>query len=283
MGRSVDILLPTCERPHTIGYSIESVLRQTHSDFQLHIVGDGCDAETEAVVRGFGDPRVKFYRFEKAHGYGYVHRNTVLRDTAGSYVAYASDDDLWLPDHLDIALHELETRGVDLVALRSCHVQFPDRLDPFFFAFDWGLGGKLTFLRNWFMGAVNCVHRRAVFSRVGYWNEHLTRFGDREFFNRVRCSGVRWVYLDHVTVLRFYARHWDNRYRFLSGGPPQKRYIHMVGDKTWCEELRAWSTQPGRPLVVRRRQWSDFMRFAVGSGPKFVRFWFQRLRSSPGH
>ncbi len=38
----VDIILATHERPHTIGYAIDSVLRQTHGDLQLHVVGDGC-------------------------------------------------------------------------------------------------------------------------------------------------------------------------------------------------------------------------------------------------
>ena len=48
---TVDVILPTHRHWQTIGYSIESVLRQTHSDVQLHVVGDGCSNEVVNVVR----------------------------------------------------------------------------------------------------------------------------------------------------------------------------------------------------------------------------------------
>jgi hypothetical protein len=161
MPAAVDVILPTHRRPHTIAYAVEAVLRQTHSDFALHVVGDGCDDATEAAVRRVSDARVHVHRFAKARGFGYANRNHVLRATSAPLIAYANDDDLWFPDHLERGLAALEQRGLDLVAFRSVHVQVPDLLDPHFFAFDWRvrLG---TFLRNWFLGAGTLLHRRAV-------------------------------------------------------------------------------------------------------------------------
>src|SRR5262245_42177160 len=169
----VDVILPTHRRPHTLAYSIESVLAQTHANLRLHVVGDGCDERTAAVVRGFADTRLDFRIFPKGRGFGYAHRNQVLRATEGELVAYASDDDLWFLDHLARGIEELATRHLDLVAFRSCHVAWPEELDPHFFAYDWQSGFAREFLRNWFMGAVNCVHRRSVFERVGMWNDKL--------------------------------------------------------------------------------------------------------------
>jgi hypothetical protein len=71
----VDVILPTHRRPHTIAYAIQAVLGQTYPNFVLHVVGDGCDAETEAIARSFTDPRVRFHRFAKAMGFGYANRN----------------------------------------------------------------------------------------------------------------------------------------------------------------------------------------------------------------
>lgn len=280
MPGSVDIILPTYCRPHTIGYAIEAVRAQTYADFTLHVVGDGCDAETECIACSTGDPRVRFHRFPKAMGFGYANRNTVLRATAAPFVAYASDDDLWFPDHLEQGVRHLEQDGVDLVAFRSCHVQFPDRLDLHFFAFDWARGRRVSFLRNWFTGAVTLVHRRRVFDIVGLWNDHLFRFGDREFYNRVRTSSVPSRYIDEPTVLRFYAQHWDPYYAAVSE-PPQRRYLAKVSDRSWCESVRAAVAQARRPPSVRQKQWQDFLRFGLRSGPKFVRFWYQRLGTSP--
>src|SRR5260221_6550144 len=78
---AVDVVLPTYRRPHTIGFAIASVLRQTHRSFTLHVVGDGCSGETEAVVRAFDDARVRFRRLSKGAGVGYVHRNLVVNES----------------------------------------------------------------------------------------------------------------------------------------------------------------------------------------------------------
>jgi glycosyltransferase involved in cell wall biosynthesis len=278
MADLVDIILPTHRRPHTIGCAVESVLRQSHADFRLHVVGDGCDDETEAAARAFDDPRVCVYRFPKAAGYGYANRNRVLRRTDGEFVAYLCDDDLWFPDHLERGLAELGAGDLGLVAFRSCHVQYPDTLDPHFFAFDWRGPFATRFLRNWFMGSVTCVHRRRVFDRVGYWNDELFRFGDREFYNRVRVSDVPSAYRDVVTVLRFYAQHWDGRYASIAE-PLQRRYVAALGDEAWREALRERARSRGHDLATRRRQWGDFARFGLRSGPKFARFWYQKLSS----
>jgi glycosyltransferase involved in cell wall biosynthesis len=120
---AVDVILPTFRRPHTIGYAIRSVLAQSHPRFTLHVVGDGCDDETELVVRGFDDPRVRFRRFPKGTGFGYAHRNVVLRESAAPFVAYMTDDDLWFPDHLEEGISRLGRRSLGLVAFRSIQVR----------------------------------------------------------------------------------------------------------------------------------------------------------------
>jgi len=275
---AVDVILPTFRRPHTIAYAIRSVLAQTHRHLTLHVVGDGCGPDTEAVVAAIDDPRLRYRRFPKASGFGYVHRNVVLRESDAPCVAYMTDDDLWFPDHLERALGALAGENLGLVALRSIPVRFPGRLDPYFFAFDWGRGHRSAWLRNWFMGSVNCVHRRDVFARVGYWNDRLFRFGDREFYNRVRTSDVASRYLDRVTVLRFYAQHWDGRYGEV-GEPPQRAWLARLQDPAWRESVTA-ALAGRRGWPVRRQQAADFFAFAVRSGPKFARFWLQK-RLSP--
>ena len=273
---TVDIILPTHARPHTIAYSTAAILQQTHPHFRLHIVGDGCDDATASAVCAFADPRIHVHRFPKARGYGYANRNRVLAAARGGFIAYASDDDLWFPDHLEIALQALQRESLDLVALRPIHVDFPDALDPHFFAFDWQRGGAaLALLRNWFIGGPIIVHRRRVFDRLGYWNERLARFGDREFFNRVRRAAPT-AYVDVPSVVRFYALHWDHHYAALAA-PPQRHYLAHLQDAEWRRRVRAAAAPGRRAPAIRARQWRDFARFTLRSGPKLLRFWYQAL------
>lgn len=274
----VDVLLPTHRRPHTVGHSIAAVLAQTHADLTLHVVGDGCDDATAAVVGAIADPRLQFHRLPKAPGFGYANRNRVLQASDAAFVAYAADDDLWFPDHLELGLAALERDGLELAASRSAHVQPPDRLDPHFFAFDWHVGSPSDFLRHWFMGASTLVHRRRLFDRVGYWNDALFRFGDREFFNRARNSDAACAYRDEVSVLRFYAQHWDAEYARMAT-PPQALWLARVADPRWRAAVRAAAAPGRRGFEVRLRQWADLAAFACISGPKFARFWYEFLRS----
>ena len=274
----MDVLLPTHARPHTIRYAVRSVLGQTHSRLRLHVVGDGCGDETEEAVRAIDDDRVVFYRLPKARGFGYENRNLALRRGNEPFVAYMTDDDLWSPDHLERALAALEKRPCDFVTLRAAAVHPPDTLDPHFFAFDWQGAFGRHFLRHWFMGAASLVHRRSVFDAIGYWNERLTRFGDREFYNRARrAARLRLSHLEDPSVLRFYSLHWDPWYPRLAE-VPQARYLEQLRDPVWRAQL-ARETAPGpRTPRVRRRQWLDFFRFASRSGGSYLRFLWQRRR-----
>jgi glycosyltransferase involved in cell wall biosynthesis len=258
------------------------VLAQTHRALLLHVVGDGCTPATAAAVRAVGDPRVRFTDFPKGRGYGYAHRNVVLRQASAPYIAYATDDDLWFPDHLERALAELRRREVGLVAFRSCPVEYPGVANPYFFSFDWGRDGRAHVLRDWFMGSVECVHRRSVFQAVGYWDERLARFGDREFYNRVRRSSAGSAYVDTVTALRFYADQWDRHYAALSE-PPQKRYLALLGDPGWRDALREAAARPDRPVGIRVRQWQEFLSVGARYAPRFLRFWSERIRAILAH
>ncbi len=271
-----DVVLPTRGRPHTIGFAIASVLDQTEPDFRLHVVGDGCDEETERIARSAADPRVSFRRFPKGEGFGYGNRNAVLRASSAPYVAYMTDDDLMFPDHLALARAALEEGPAGLVAFRCAQVRFPDELDPFFFPFDWRLPVLGGFLRNWFVGSANLVHRRSLFERIGYWDASLLRFGDREFYRRARAADEA-SYSEETTLLRFFAAEWDARYAGLPE-PPQGRYLARIRDSEWLRELRGRVVNEPRGIPARAGQIRDFLRFASRSGPKFARFALRGLR-----
>jgi glycosyltransferase involved in cell wall biosynthesis len=94
------IVLPVHSSVATVGIAIESALSQTSKDFELLVLGDGCDAETRAVIETYVDPRIRFSDNPKAVGFGYIHRRVAIEQAGGEYIAFLSDDDLWAPTHL---------------------------------------------------------------------------------------------------------------------------------------------------------------------------------------
>jgi hypothetical protein len=86
-----------------IRFPIACVQRQTHTDWELFIVCDGCHPETLRVVHAAAarDRRIRVYDFPKGERHGEAYRHIALQNATGEAVCYLGDDDLWFPEHLD--------------------------------------------------------------------------------------------------------------------------------------------------------------------------------------
>jgi glycosyltransferase involved in cell wall biosynthesis len=106
----VSAVIPTYNRAHFLERAIRSVLDQTFQDFEIVVVNDASPENdaTDAVVEGFRDPRIKYFRHESNKGIG-VTRNTGVLNSSGEYIAFLDDDDAWLPQKLELQCRLLES------------------------------------------------------------------------------------------------------------------------------------------------------------------------------
>src|SRR5688572_8257735 len=67
---SISVVIATYNRSRMLAYAIESVLRQTFTDWELIVVGDACTDDTAEVVARYvaADPRVRFVNLERNWG-----------------------------------------------------------------------------------------------------------------------------------------------------------------------------------------------------------------------
>ena len=63
------VIIPTYNRAYFITKTIESVLNQTCSSFELIIVDDGSSDSTEKVVGGIKDKRIKYHKKNNARSH----------------------------------------------------------------------------------------------------------------------------------------------------------------------------------------------------------------------
>ena len=98
------VLIPTHEHVLSLRHAVASVQQQTLQDFELFIVGDGVSNAGRALVAELAaaDSRIRFFDFPKGPRKGEVHRHQALRQARGRFVAYLGDDDIWLPNHLEV-------------------------------------------------------------------------------------------------------------------------------------------------------------------------------------
>jgi len=104
MSPTVSIILPTFNRLQFLRDTVDSVLAQTHQDWELVVADDGSGGETLAYLAVLEQSsRVRVLRLPHSGNPSAV-RNAALREARGQYIAFLDSDDIWMPDKLSAQL-----------------------------------------------------------------------------------------------------------------------------------------------------------------------------------
>lgn len=111
MGKLVSIIMPSYNTGRFIGETIQSVLAQSYSNWELIIVDDCSKDNTDEVVNQYlTDKRIRYIKNETNSGAA-VSRNRALRAAKGRWIAFLDSDDLWEPDKLEKQIVFMENNG----------------------------------------------------------------------------------------------------------------------------------------------------------------------------
>lgn len=103
----VSVIVPVYNVENYISQTINSVLNQTYSNFELLIIDDESPDGSIEICRQFDDPRLKIIHQQNRGLAG--ARNTGIRHAQGDYLAFLDSDDLWLPEKLAQHVQHLES------------------------------------------------------------------------------------------------------------------------------------------------------------------------------
>jgi glycosyltransferase involved in cell wall biosynthesis len=119
----VTVLIPTYNYGRFIAEAIRSVQAQTLQDFEIIVVDDGSTDDTQAVLAGFDEPRLRVVRIPNS-GVA-VARNTGLEQARGQYIAQLDADDRWRPTMLERTVALLDAEP-DVCAVFTDFVRFDE-------------------------------------------------------------------------------------------------------------------------------------------------------------
>ena len=103
----VSIIMPSYNTASFIEETIQSVLNQTYTNWELIIVDDCSTDNTNEVVDTIKDCRIHYLKNEKNSGAA-ISRNKALREAKGQWIAYLDSDDLWMPEKLEKQIKFME-------------------------------------------------------------------------------------------------------------------------------------------------------------------------------
>ena len=98
----VSIIMPAYNCGQFISKTIDSVISQNYSAWEMIVVDDCSSDNTEAVVKEYikSDSRIKYFRGDQNKGAAYC-RNKAIRIAQGEFIAFLDSDDLWSSDKLE--------------------------------------------------------------------------------------------------------------------------------------------------------------------------------------
>lgn len=102
----VTVIIATYNAIAYLPNTVDSVIQQTFTDFEVLIVDDGSTDETVEWVSKLVDPRVRL--ISQANQGVAVARNQGIANAQGEYVAFLDADDLWEPTKLEKQVKCLE-------------------------------------------------------------------------------------------------------------------------------------------------------------------------------
>lgn len=96
----VSVILTSYNHSKYIRKSIESVLKQTYTDFELIIWDDASTDNSWNIISEYTDERIRAIRNESNQYMAYF-RNAVSEVAQGEYIAIHHSDDVWGADKLE--------------------------------------------------------------------------------------------------------------------------------------------------------------------------------------
>jgi glycosyltransferase involved in cell wall biosynthesis len=107
----ISCITPTFNRSHLLRRAIESTINQTYTNWELIIVDDNSEDNTEEVVRRYieRDERIKYFK-NPGEG-GNAARNHGIRKAEGKWIAFLDDDVENLPERFELQLDAVQKSG----------------------------------------------------------------------------------------------------------------------------------------------------------------------------
>jgi glycosyltransferase involved in cell wall biosynthesis len=188
----ISVITPTYNRCYILWRAIQSVLNQTFPFFELLIIDDNSQDDTELLVGQFKDPRIRYVKLKKNSGPANA-RNIGLKHAKAGLVAYLDSDNEWHKDFLQ-TMHDGFVKNPDKVLLfckKNYRLTLVDekgqekKVRDEFTAHEKYFDLKRLWHRRIMIDTSSMCHKRTEIIKLGGWDQNLHFWEDWELTLRV--------------------------------------------------------------------------------------------------
>ena len=232
----VSVVTPAYNAGPYIQDAIQSVLRQTHRNFEHIIVDDGSADNTAEAVRSFTDPRIKYF-YQKNSGQS-AARNAAIAAAKGKYVALLDADDIFYPEKLEGQVAYMEAHpDCEFCYSKIHHFFHNDPTKKYYFALEHPSGYLFDeLLVSNFINPLSAMVRRDVFAKHGAFEPRFRWADEQYLWLKLAYKKVKFCYLDKALgACRLHSESFTNRPFYFQGSQEQCLDILRL--------MRRWMTE----------------------------------------
>lgn len=182
----VSIIIPTYNRAHLIGETLDSVIAQTYTNWECIVVDDGSKDHTDEVLNIYciKDSRIKYFHRPKEHlPGGNGARNYGFKLSKGVYINWFDSDDILKNNLLKAKIDLFYNSKCDFVTCGFEMFNHKGEINKIIFQ------NQKDYLKSYFFDLVKlnsfniCWDRDVI--KKNLWDEKIYKFQDLDFIFRV--------------------------------------------------------------------------------------------------
>ncbi|HEV7481974.1 MAG TPA: glycosyltransferase [Solirubrobacterales bacterium] len=199
---SISVVIPAYDRESTIAETLDSLLRQTHRDWEAIVVDDGSSDATAEVAEGYARRDSRFRVYRQANGGVSAARNAGIALARAPWLFFLDADDWIVPSAFTLLLDAVSGDGIDAAyggyvrvdaGGRETRERRPPHAEDLF----------PVFTQMCAFAIHACLNRTELIRAAGGFDEALVTCEDWDLWQRVARTGARFAAIpDYIAYYR---------------------------------------------------------------------------------
>jgi glycosyltransferase involved in cell wall biosynthesis len=238
----ISVIIPTYNRSLLIRETIDSVLEQTFTNWELIIVDDGSTDNTIELINSIQDPRIRVLSVPHCGNIAML-RNIGVQNSSGNWISFLDSDDIWVPQKLQIQLNALQKNankwsygGFEL--MNETSITIPTKYGSYHSFSGWIVRKIITYEATANISSVMLA--RKLFDEVGGFNVDPKLFCREDYEFVLRLA----LYAEAIAIDAVLARIRDHKNRTTNtiiNGPESTanvyKYFYKICDDKDLKQL----------------------------------------------
>lgn len=184
----ISVVIPVYNGEKTIKKTINSVLKQTFTDFEIIVINANSQDQTLKIINEIKDYRIKIFTYPKANAA--KNRNHGINHASGEFITFLDADDLWTIDKLEKQYKALKENPKAAVSYSWTDAidEYDNYIRPCSHQ-NWTGDVYSKLLLDDFVGSgSNAMVRAQAFKEIGNFNDSLTNAQDTDMWVRLAAK-----------------------------------------------------------------------------------------------